>query len=395
MTAQLFSRYSAPAPMIGYLYQCRYALLESIRKNRTEEFTISIETLDDVVFEPTGSPKEALQLKHNLKNPAKLTNASTDLWKTLRIWCEGTLSGEVDQETVFFLITTSIAPSNSAPSFLKCEKKRRNISKAMKTLNQVVKSSKNKDHKNYYDAFDALEEEQKENLLKRVYILDASPDIEDLDKLIKEEIYYAATPHLDLFLEHLEGWWFRRVINFIISSRTILSNEIDSEIKRIREEFKRDNLPIDNEIVLATVNKEEYQHRTFVKQLKWIEVNETSIYQAMLNYFRAFEHRSKWVRNDLLLIGELDAYESQLVEKWERHFARMKEKIGEEKTDYEKIKAAKILYEWIEDLSIPIRPYFNDSFLTNGSYQILSENKRLGWHPDFEELIKKLMGVSK
>jgi len=265
----------------------------------------------------------------------------------------------------------------------------------MKTLNQVVKSSKNKDHKNYYDAFDALEEEQKENLLKRVYILDASPDIEDLDKLIKEEIYYAATPHLDLFLEHLEGWWFRRVINFIISSRTILSNEIDSEIKRIREEFKRDNLPIDNEIVLATVNKEEYQHRTFVKQLKWIEVNETSIYQAMLNYFRAFEHRSKWVRNDLLLIGELDAYESQLVEKWERHFARMKEKIGEEKTDYEKIKAAKILYEWIEDLSIPIRPYFNDSFLTNGSYQILSENKRLGWHPDFEELIKKLMGVSK
>lgn len=392
---KLISRYSAPAPMIGYLYQCRYALLESIRKNRTDEFIISIETLDDVVFEPKSSPKEALQLKHNLKTPAKLTNSSTDLWKTLRIWSEGTSSGEIDKDTILFLITTSIAPTDSAPSFLKCEKKRRNILKAIKLLNNVVEKSENKAHKTYYESFDALNEKEKENLLNRVYIMDASPDIEGLDDLIKEELYYAATPHLILFLEYLEGWWFRRVINMIINSRPILSNEIEAEIKRIREEFKRDDLPIDNEIVLATVKQEEYQNKTFVRQLEMIEVNETSIYHAILNYFRAFEHRSKWVRNDLLLIGELDVYETQLIEKWELHFARMKAKVGKARADEAKIEAAQLLYEWIEDLSIPIRPYFNDAFLTTGSYQILSENKRVGWHPDFEELIKKLEGGSK
>ena len=151
-------------------------------------------------------------------------------------------------------------------------------------------------------------------------------------------------------------------------------------------------MPIDNEIVLATINEEDYQHRTFFKQLKMIEINDTSIYYAILNYFRAFERRSKWARNDLLLVGELDRYENQLIEKWHIRFARMEGKIGKKATEKEKISAAKLLYEWMEDFSIPIRTSFDDSFLTSGSYQILSERKRIGWHPDFEELLKKLEG---
>lgn len=396
LTREAFSRYSAPAPLIGYLYQCRYALLESIKKIHTEvEFTVSIETLDDVIFDPKAEPIESLQLKHNLVNRANLTNSSTEFWKTLRIWCEGISSGIIESDTVFFLVTTSIAPNNSAPSFLKCGGKR-NVPKALKILNKVTKESENKDHKKYYNAFNSLSKMQKENLLNRIFVVDASPHIEDLNGLMKKELFFAAEKkHLNLFLEHLEGWWFRRIMNFITKSKKpILSQEIEDEIEKIREEFKKDNLPIDDEIVSATVTEEEYKNRTFVKQLEIIGMNKKSIYYAILNYFRAFEHRSKWVRNDLLLIGELDRYENQLFEQWDKHFARMKTKIGETATEKEKIMAANSFYEWIEDLSIPIRSSFNDYFLTNGSYQMLSEKKRVGWHPDFEKLITKLMGAS-
>lgn len=397
MTKDYYNRYSAPAPLMGYLYQCRYALYESIRKIRTDvEFTVTIETLDDVIFDIKDKPRESLQMKHNLINRANLTDYSTELWKTLRIWSEGISSRTIDPDTIFFLITTSISPNNTASSFLKCESVKRNIPKAVRILNEVTKKSKNKDHKEYYKAFNTLSETQKENLLSRVFVMDASPQIEDLDNLLREELYHASQKkHLSLFLEHLEGWWFRRIINFITKKKkAILSQEIDAEINIIREGFKKDDLPFDNEIVLATINKEEYKHRTFYKQLKMIEMNDTSIYYAILNYFRAFEHRSKWARNDLLLIGEMDKYENRLIEKWDIRFSRMKDKIGDKAAKEEKIKAAKLLYEWIEDYSLPIRVSFDDSFLTSGSYQMLSERKRIGWHPDFADLLKKLEGES-
>jgi len=398
LTEKGFSKFSATDSLMGYLYQCRYALLQSIQRLRTQtEFNVSIETLDDVVFEENGKPLELLQIKHKIKNKADLSDYSTDLWKTIKIWCECISKGEIMPDTNFFIFTTGIVPNKTAASYLKCEKSRRNTLKALEILNEVTKKSENIKHKKYYDAFNSLEESEKEELLKKVFIVDASPSISDITELLREEMYYTVhKEHLNLFLEHLEGWWFRRVIDFITKTpRPILSQEIDAQIDKIREEFKRDNLPIDKEILLATVNEEEYHHRIFVKQLNMIEINDTSMYYAIRNYFRAFEHRSKWSRNDLLLIGELDEYEDQLIEKWEIHFRRMQEKIGQKAANEEKIKAAKVLYEWIEDFSIPIRSSFNHPFLTSGSYQMLSEKKRIGWHPDFEVLIKKLEGESK
>src|SRR6266446_8657025 len=47
---------------------------------------ISIEKLDDVAFEEDGEPKQLLQFKHHVINSATLTDSSTDLWKTLRVW---------------------------------------------------------------------------------------------------------------------------------------------------------------------------------------------------------------------------------------------------------------------------------------------------------------------
>ena len=72
--------------MLGYLYQCREALLLAIVETRSQPgLSVSIERFDDVAFEQNGTATELLQLKHHV-NPASLTDMSVDLWKTLRIW---------------------------------------------------------------------------------------------------------------------------------------------------------------------------------------------------------------------------------------------------------------------------------------------------------------------
>jgi len=101
------SQYSAAASLLGYIYQCRLALLESLKRLKSDpDIAVAIETLDDVVFEKDGSPTEVIQVKHHIARKASLTNASTDLWKTIRIWCDLFSGGLSEENSILCLMTT-------------------------------------------------------------------------------------------------------------------------------------------------------------------------------------------------------------------------------------------------------------------------------------------------
>ena len=61
MTSPSLSTFGAAPSMVGYLYQVRLALLWAIRRSRTSDFVVSLETLDDVSFEVGGEPVAVLQ----------------------------------------------------------------------------------------------------------------------------------------------------------------------------------------------------------------------------------------------------------------------------------------------------------------------------------------------
>lgn len=116
------SQYSAAASLLGYIYQCRLALLESLKRLKSDpDIAVAIETLDDVVFEKDGSPTEVIQVKHHIARKASLTNASTDLWKTIRIWCDLFSGGLSEENSILCLMTTEEAANNSAARHLRIE----------------------------------------------------------------------------------------------------------------------------------------------------------------------------------------------------------------------------------------------------------------------------------
>lgn len=390
------TQFSAAPSMSGYLFQCRYALIESLRRLRKyEDFIISLETLDDVVFEREGQAQELLQLKHHVNKVANLTDASPDLWKTLRIWSEGFASGTIQQNSTLFLVTTAAVHDGSAASYIKAEKNKRDIPKAIERLNTTAESSSSRGNQPCYNAYRSLDVNQKTSLLNSVYILDATPTITDIDLLLQQEIRFAVErQYLSSFLQRLEGWWFRRSIKHLSKEddKKILSEEIDAEISNLREQFKRDNLPIDEDIINATFDASGYKDNIFAKQLLLIGIGNRRILFAIKDYYRAFTQRSRWIREDLLLVGELERYENRLIEEWERHFERMREELGEEVAEEEKKRAAQALYKWIEsDASFPIRPGCQEPFITRGSYQMLADDTRVGWHPEFRERLRQLL----
>lgn len=140
--------------MSGYLYQVRYALLLLLQKMEHEpDAVISLETRDDIVFEKNGDAKELLQLKHTVKATAGLSDRSSDLWKTLRIWSEDVLANPTSSAR-FILVTCGAVSSGSIAEMLKIGKNR-DVAKAGAGLDSVVKSFKKEDANVDYD-YDAV-----------------------------------------------------------------------------------------------------------------------------------------------------------------------------------------------------------------------------------------------
>src|SRR3972149_4778869 len=121
MTTGSDNPFSAVDATLGYLYQVRSALLWALRRQKSDpDFLVSVETLDDVTFETAGGdPSDLLQTKHLRRRSASLTDASPDLWKTLRIWFEGHASGQIPPTANLSLVTPSPAPDGTAASRLR------------------------------------------------------------------------------------------------------------------------------------------------------------------------------------------------------------------------------------------------------------------------------------
>ncbi len=391
-------KYSAASSSLGYFYQCRYALLEALRRlSEGNPISISIETLDDVVFETDDSAVEVLQTKHHINAHANLTDASPDLWKTLRIWIEGQSDGNIPQDARFFLITTAVCNNGTAAAYLRPGV--RDEKKALERLAAAASTSTSETNSPAYRAFRSLKAEDRELLVTSITVLDDSPSIGQLDDQLQQAVFYAVERQfLSSYLQRLEGWWFGRVVKHLLDDNAlpIIGEELEAEASRIREQFKEDNLPIDDDIMWATVDASGYMGRTFVEQLNLIDVNQDRVVHAIRNYYRAFEQRSRWVREDLLYVGDLERYEEQLIEEWDLIFQQMRDALGEDAAEEAKIRAAQDLYKWVETGGTHrvIKPAVTEPAIARGTYQMLADDLRVGWHLEFcKRLLALLAGT--
>ena len=390
----MLEQFSAADSALGYLYQCRVALVFALQRIRAgDDFNVALETLDDVVFDTEGHAPELLQTKHHRTRSANLTDASPDLWKSLRIWCEGLATKTIPADASFYLLTTSEAGEGSAAQRLRVAG--RDVATARERLHATARTSTNQENKSAYDAFLALDENQRRALLEVVFVIDSSPTISELDDRLRAEVRWAAEKqHADAFLSRLEGWWFRRAIQLLrapAGSHVVLSREVEARMDDLREQFRREALPIDEDILVAIVDASSYHDRMFVQQLRLCDIGAQRVLAAVREYFRAFEQRSRWLREDLLLVGELDRYEQRLKEEWEIVFARIKDDLGEETAEEAKLQAARDVYRWVEESVFPIRANVTEPFVTRGSFQMLSDKLQVGWHPEFMDRLRHLL----
>ena len=381
-------KFSAANSALGYLFQVRVALLLALRRLRTSpDFSVALETLDDVVFERQGLPEALLQAKHHTDREANLTNSCVDLWKTLRIWCEMATSDRLSGDTTCFLLTTATAPPRSAASFLRTSG--RNPNEAQRILEETAHTSANQENSAAYKIFLQASSAKRHLILSNITVLDKSPSVIQLAGELQEEIRWSTQKsQLQQLVQRLEGWWFQRVLHQLSdATERILGDEIEAQVEDLSEQFRRDALPIDDDILQADEGpiRTAFSSSTFVRQLALAKIGPLRMNTAIRDFYRALEHRSRWLREELLFVGELKIFERKLTDEWEVCFARTIDDLPSECSDNDHVKASRQVLSWAEQLSVPLRPAMTESFVTRGSLHMLADAVRIGWHPRFRD----------
>lgn len=390
--------HQASEQMLGYLYQVRYALA-LLLENDNSDCQISIEKFDDVAFSKDDIPIQLIQLKHHIQHQGNLADASTDMWRTIKVWLDAiSETPDILDGTNFLIITTATAPIDSAAFLLKKDSNR-NPDTAYQKLKTVCFSSVNQAHQRYYDAFREAGEDTVKQLIRQIYIIDCASNIIDVEKDILKHIRYSCIPkHQKMIYERLEGWWFKKAIDALCCDTPVFvnQNQVRSFIVSVSQEYADDNLPID---ILDIDDLQESNfsanEKIFHEQLKLICLGNHRMQLALRDYYRAFRQRARWVRNDLLYVNELGQYEQRLIDEWEHAFAAMEETLSETNnaTEEEKAKEGRQLFSDIEKRDIRIRPKCQEAFIMRGSYHILANQLKIGWHVDFFDRLKQLLNT--
>lgn len=317
------SRFGTAGPALGYLAQVDYALLAMLERMDDEDaVAVSIETLDDIVFHhaETDDTTQKWQSKHSIDTRRTLSDASTDLWKTLHNW----IVEPSDPSTRLVLLATAAA--GDAARGLR-PGAGRDFAAALARLERTACESTSVANRDYNDAFLKLEPAARGTLLGRIDVIDEAANATEIEAALARAVRKSVKPQRrSALVVRLRGWWHTRAITHLDAVARhehdrITAEELEGQLLELADSLRDENLPID---VLDLPQPGDQavaeDDRIFVAQLRLVAMGSAGLRKCIYDHNRAFAQRSIWQRDRLLEVGELGQYDQELKEAWERFF---------------------------------------------------------------------------
>jgi hypothetical protein len=383
--------HGAAASALGYVYQAVAGLLELVRRAKNEPSTkLTIERFDDVAFEGEGRARELLQTKHHIQGVGNLSDRSRDLWRTLRVWIDALDAGTaVLPGATFSLLTTATAPEGSVAARLRTG--RRDPATALATLELDARAGGNAAKAADYGAFLGIEANERRSLVEAVVVLDQAPALAEIKPVLIRELGWNLRSHFqEQMADRLLEWWDRRVVIHLQTGQDpIEAEEVRFELEALRDEFSAQDLPIDVSREEADARELGEDERIFVLQLQLLAMSSRTLELAIRDYKRAYMQRARWAEDALVTSRELRRYEDRLVDEWEHVVAAAWEHAGD--SSDARAHAGLDTYERIQFVEVRIRPNCQERFISRGSYHMLANELKVGWHPDFVARLQHLL----
>lgn len=384
--------HDASKQALGYLFQSQVALY-ALLSSEDSEVKVCLEKFDDVSFHKDYEPIEQLQIKYH-SNEVNLSNSSIDLWRTLKSWIDS-VNNDISllSNTTFYIITTGGIGKDSVIGDIVNKISSDEIYKKLIMIAEEGKKNNKENSTAYkcYNSFLTFDAGLAKQLIGRIEIKpNVSNPKEISDKILQKLRLFTVKKYEQTVCDKLMGWWYQKIIECLQSDNPIFItyDELRRYIFSVVTDLSDENLPLDvTEKEIESIEEEE-NVKNIIRQLDLIDSKKGRINNAVKNFYRAFAQRSKWIRENLVTPEEIDHYDERLYKEWEFQFSEIMDEVDDATKEDEKKELGKSLYKVLMEKSIPIRPKVDDMDISRGSFNNLSNDLKIGWHPDYEERLR-------
>jgi hypothetical protein len=380
---------NSPNQLFGYALQFPRALLRLLKADMGSK--VGIEICGDVaVFSPEGTILSE-EDKSSKKSNA-ITDLSINLWKTFYNWIKAIKDGELDAQRDAFVLYTnhSVTERSLVKIFDKTTKE--TIDKTIETTAKIMKDI---DHEHELFLYKTFILDQNIDIFKNVLsrfelVEDYKADAVYSEIKIELERIAIRKKEIEWVLESLTGWMQTTIMGLIandelaIISKESLLSKLRSLLRKIDTQelidFAVSKIPPENKLI-EKVN----QRPVYVRQLEIIRVDDDEIIEAVSDYFCADTNRLNWIEQEIVDESDMEDFEGRLCS-----FCINKQKQIEltQKSINEEDKG-KLLLNECQSRQETIAGKYPPNRTVQGSYHVLADEKRLGWHPRWEQILNK------
>ncbi|WP_390915181.1 ABC-three component system protein [Pseudosulfitobacter sp. SM2401] len=390
------SVHDATASALGFRYQERFALLE-LFDTKDDEASVAIEALDDVQLS-TNDSDLLEQLKHSFADQPKPIDIKSDnLWTTLRIWAELLPSIEL-ANTSFALITVAPLAKNSLLRCLQSADSDRAallialIAEAERVVEEVKAAAlakKSKPHAKRSagaEAFLLLSHKEKEGLLSKITLRPEAPKIDELEELLAKRLDTYPAKQREALSRKIYEWWDNQVLRSFEKkrSRFISRHEILEQLSETSAAFQSETLM--DSFSSKQPPKVYYTDEMLAKQCDLVDATPPMLKRARISEWQARNQRSEWSKEAPSKHSKIVDYDEKLILEWEYQHEIACENADDDDDKSLKLEGLSVLKWVLEDAASKvgdIETTITSPFYVRGSYQVLSIQGRVGWHPQY------------
>jgi len=389
------NNHSAPGSNAGFSYQFERAMFWLAQS--PAGFVIGIETDDDVTVQDAGGSKLLEQDKHSILSDSKpFGNRSKDLWNTLATWIEALDAKEIAAESSRFLMVTNKELSDCIARKISLAESEKDITTCINELQDAAKEPP----KNIVTLVErVLRQSSRENLKKLIAkceLVDSSDESAG-NELRKKTINYLQLPewckvHTDSILDELLGWLHNTVLATWQQNkpawiqRDHFVNQLHAVIERRKRQIRRERA--ENLIPVADDKIGKEKGSPFVKQIHLITEDDGIVDNAIREFIRCNIEKMRLSAEGNITDEDWLAFETTLQSRWERIRSRvLRMSQGKQEED--------IGFEIFTDTTEEYREKLagddtEQVYLTAGTYHRMANMIRVGWHPRFVDLMRRL-----
>lgn len=346
---------------------------------------VSLEHLDDVAIHHADGHHSLEQTKSATKtNP--VSDLAEDLWKTIANWLDLVAEGLVKpNETAFRLYVT---PKKTGPwvQALSAAETPEQVEAVFKKVSAKLDKMDTEPGciAHLKKVLDAPTTDRAAVIGAMTLESEHADPVDPLRALLKATI---APEHIDRLCEAAIGMAKQRVDRLIqLSQPPILDADA---FKTTFRAFVQKNVmsnylttlsekPLDGEIDAMLANRP-----LFLRQLELVAVNHEEKVRAVSDLLRSSADKARWADAGLIFEDSLKEWDENLVARQGYIAGEIADLHGEK----DGVIRGRLVYRRCAQLEAPLEGRAVPSHFVHGCFNSLADERRLGWHPEFESLL--------